>query len=177
MHVGQGFEGVAAVEQELQARGRLAVTLEVFARAGYEVVSVTRGAEKSAAVCEAVKTSLNKGVVRGRLAEADRDAALGRITWSAVLDHLADVDLVVEAIVEFTGRSGHARAARKLGEPVEGHENRRLFRVRRLEPFSRWLLSLAGEAEPVGPEEVVGAWRRVAGEVAAIYGRPQGARG
>ncbi|WFE52097.1 3-hydroxybutyryl-CoA dehydrogenase [Micromonospora sp. WMMD1155] len=74
--------------------------IEVFAKAGYEVVSVTRGAEKSATVCEAVKTSLNKGVVRGRLAEADRDAALGRITWSATLDHLADVDLVVEAVVE-----------------------------------------------------------------------------
>ena len=57
--------------------------IEVFAKAGYEVVSVTRGAEKSAQVCEAVKTSLNKGVVRGKLTEADRDAALGRITWSA----------------------------------------------------------------------------------------------
>ncbi|WP_435206309.1 3-hydroxyacyl-CoA dehydrogenase family protein [Micromonospora sp. bgisy143] len=74
--------------------------IEVFAKAGYEVVSVTRGAEKSAAVCEAVKTSLNKGVVRGKLAETDRDAALGRITWTATLDHLADVDLVVEAVVE-----------------------------------------------------------------------------
>ncbi|WP_328381407.1 3-hydroxybutyryl-CoA dehydrogenase [Micromonospora zamorensis] len=74
--------------------------IEVFAKAGYEVVSVTRGMEKSAKVCEAVKTSLNKGVVRGKIAEADRDAALGRISWSATLDHLADVDLVVEAVVE-----------------------------------------------------------------------------
>ncbi|TQJ24771.1 3-hydroxybutyryl-CoA dehydrogenase [Micromonospora sp. A202] len=74
--------------------------IEVFAKAGYEVVSVTRGMEKSAKVCEAVKTSLNKGVVRGKLAEADRDAALGRISWSATLDHLADVDLVVEAVIE-----------------------------------------------------------------------------
>jgi 3-hydroxybutyryl-CoA dehydrogenase len=74
--------------------------IEVFAKAGYEVVSVTRGAEKSGKVFEAVKTSLNKGVVRGKLTEADRDAALGRINWSAVLEHLADVDLVVEAVVE-----------------------------------------------------------------------------
>ncbi|MEV0153265.1 3-hydroxybutyryl-CoA dehydrogenase [Micromonospora sp. NPDC050686] len=74
--------------------------IEVFAKAGYEVISVTRGAEKSAKVCEAVKTSLNKGVVRGKLSEADRDAALGRITWSATLEHLADVDLVVEAVIE-----------------------------------------------------------------------------
>ena len=74
--------------------------IEVFAKAGYEVVSVTRGAEKSAKVFESVKTSLNKGVVRGKLSEADRDAALGRINWSATLEHLADVDLVVEAVVE-----------------------------------------------------------------------------
>jgi 3-hydroxybutyryl-CoA dehydrogenase len=74
--------------------------IEVFARAGYEVVSVTRGGEKSARVCEAVKKSLNKGVVRGKITEADRDAALGRVTWSTNLDHLADVDLVVEAVVE-----------------------------------------------------------------------------
>jgi 3-hydroxybutyryl-CoA dehydrogenase len=74
--------------------------IEVFAKAGYEVVSVTRGAEKSGKLCEALKTSLNKGVVRGKLSDEDRDAALGRVTWSAVLDHLADVDLVVEAVVE-----------------------------------------------------------------------------
>jgi 3-hydroxybutyryl-CoA dehydrogenase len=74
--------------------------IEVFAKAGYEVLSVTRGAEKSAKVCEDVKTSLNKGVVRGKLTEAERDAAVGRITWSTNLDHLSDVDLVVEAVVE-----------------------------------------------------------------------------
>lgn len=74
--------------------------IEVFAKAGYEVLSVTRGGEKSAKVCESVKTSLNKGVVRGKLSEAERDAAVGRITWSTNLDHLSDADLVVEAVVE-----------------------------------------------------------------------------
>ena len=74
--------------------------IEVFARAGYDVVSVTRGAEKSAKVCESLKTSLNKRVVRGKLTEADRDAALGRVTWSATLEHLADVDLAIEAVIE-----------------------------------------------------------------------------
>ncbi len=74
--------------------------IEVFAKAGFEVLSVTRGAEKSVKVSETVKTSLNKGVVRGKLSEDERDAAIGRITWSTNLDHLADVDLVVEAVVE-----------------------------------------------------------------------------
>jgi 3-hydroxybutyryl-CoA dehydrogenase len=74
--------------------------IEVFAKAGYEVVSVSRGAEKSATLCDNVKRSLNKGVVRGKLTEDDRDTALGRIHWSMTLDHLNDVDLVVEAVVE-----------------------------------------------------------------------------
>ncbi|RKF25164.1 3-hydroxyacyl-CoA dehydrogenase family protein [Micromonospora globbae] len=92
----RGITKVGVVGSGTMATG----IIEVFAKAGYEVVSVTRGAEKSASVCEAVKTSLNKGVVRGKVSEDDRDAALGRITWSATLEHLADVDLVVEAVVE-----------------------------------------------------------------------------
>jgi 3-hydroxybutyryl-CoA dehydrogenase len=75
-------------------------TIEVFARQGYEVVSVSRGEERSATLRDALLASLNKAVVRNKITEADRDAALSRVTWSASLDHLADVDLVVEAVVE-----------------------------------------------------------------------------
>ncbi|MEU6076119.1 3-hydroxybutyryl-CoA dehydrogenase [Micromonospora sp. NPDC047074] len=97
--IGDGARAIATVG--VVGSGTMATgIIEVFAKAGYEVVSVTRGAEKSAKVFEALKTSLNKGVVRGKLSEADRDAALGRINWSATLEHLADVDLVVEAVVE-----------------------------------------------------------------------------
>ncbi|MGN9910431.1 3-hydroxyacyl-CoA dehydrogenase family protein [Phytohabitans sp. LJ34] len=92
----RGIAKVGVVGSGTMATG----IIEVFARAGYEVVSVTRGAEKSARVCEAVKRSLDKGVVRAKLTEAERDAALGRVNWSATLEHLADVDLVVEAVVE-----------------------------------------------------------------------------
>ncbi len=92
----RGISKVGIVGSGTMATG----IIEVFAQAGYEVVSVARGAEKSIGVYEAVRTSLEKGVARGRLTEADRDAALGRITWSAELDQLADVDLVVEAVVE-----------------------------------------------------------------------------
>jgi len=74
--------------------------IEVFAKAGFEVTSVTRGGEKSAKLCEALKISLNKSVVRGRLTEEERDAILNRITWSTNLEHLSDVDMVVEAVVE-----------------------------------------------------------------------------
>jgi len=98
----EGAEGARAVATVgVVGSGTMATgIIEVFARAGYEVVSVTRGAERSAALRENVHTSLNKGVVRGKLTEADRDAAVRRITWSATLDDLADADLVVEAVVE-----------------------------------------------------------------------------
>ncbi|HEX8629072.1 MAG TPA: 3-hydroxybutyryl-CoA dehydrogenase, partial [Catenuloplanes sp.] len=74
--------------------------VQVFAQAGFQVVSVTRGAEKSARVRDALAASLTKAVVRGKLTEADRDAALARVTWSTGLEELSDVDLVVEAVVE-----------------------------------------------------------------------------
>jgi 3-hydroxybutyryl-CoA dehydrogenase len=74
--------------------------VEVFAKAGYDVVSVTRSAERSAAARDKLTGSLGKAVVRGKLAEPDRDAALARVTWSSSLDELGDVDLVVEAVVE-----------------------------------------------------------------------------
>jgi 3-hydroxybutyryl-CoA dehydrogenase len=74
--------------------------VEVFARAGYDVVAVARAADKSERLRDRVAASLNKGVVRGKLSEGDRDAALGRVSWTIALEHLADVDLVVEAVVE-----------------------------------------------------------------------------
>jgi 3-hydroxybutyryl-CoA dehydrogenase len=74
--------------------------IEVLAKAGYDVVSVTRGAERSAKLLESVKTSLNKAMVRGKISEEDRDTTIGRISWSASLEQLSDVDLVVEAVVE-----------------------------------------------------------------------------
>jgi hypothetical protein len=101
-----------------------------------------------------------------------KEHAKSRNAWE-----LGDGD-VVEAIVEFTGRSGYARSAAKLGEPVEGYPDRRRFKVRRREPFTRWLLSLAGEARPVEPQEVVDAWRLLARDVLALYeGDGQGTGG
>ncbi len=74
--------------------------VEVFARSGYEVISVTRGSDRTSTLRERLTGSLQKAVVRGKLAEADRDAASARVTWSSMLDELADADLVVEAVAE-----------------------------------------------------------------------------
>jgi 3-hydroxybutyryl-CoA dehydrogenase len=74
--------------------------VEVFAKAGYDVRFVARSPEKVEAVTAALGRSLDKQVVRGRLEQADRDAALGRVDGTTSLDELADRDLVVEAVVE-----------------------------------------------------------------------------
>ncbi|GAA3390134.1 3-hydroxyacyl-CoA dehydrogenase family protein [Cryptosporangium minutisporangium] len=74
--------------------------IEVFAKAGYDVTYVTRSDEKSARVLAALTKSLDRAVSKGKLPETERDAVLGRVTGSATHDDLADVDLVVEAIVE-----------------------------------------------------------------------------
>jgi len=77
--------------------------VEVFAKAGRSVTFVARSPEKVAAVHARMEKSLAKAVERGKLSEDDRDAALARVTGAVELSALADVDLVVEAVVEDIG--------------------------------------------------------------------------
>jgi 3-hydroxybutyryl-CoA dehydrogenase len=74
--------------------------IEVFAKAGYDVTYVARADSKVEGVRAAITKSLEKAVQRGKATEADRDAALARVTGTTRLDDLADVDIVVEAVVE-----------------------------------------------------------------------------
>jgi 3-hydroxybutyryl-CoA dehydrogenase len=76
---------------------------EVLAKTGFDVVLRARSSDKAAAVRSKVSASLDKAVARGRLSEADRDGALGRITSTTELDDLAQCDLVIEAVVEQLG--------------------------------------------------------------------------
>jgi 3-hydroxybutyryl-CoA dehydrogenase len=74
--------------------------IEVFAKAGFDVTYVTRSQPKVDAVTTAIKNSLEKAVQRGKLTEEARREALGHLTGTTSLDELAQVDLVVEAVVE-----------------------------------------------------------------------------
>jgi 3-hydroxybutyryl-CoA dehydrogenase len=74
--------------------------IEVVAKGGYDVLFHARSAEKVQAVVTALTKSLDKQVQRGRLDEAARDEALGRVRGTTVLDEMADRDLVIEAVVE-----------------------------------------------------------------------------
>ena len=51
----------------------------------------------------ACSTSLDRGVTSGKLSEAERDAAVGRLTFTTDFGDLADRQLVVEAVIEDEG--------------------------------------------------------------------------
>ena len=74
--------------------------VEVLAKSGLDVVVRGRSDSKVNASVAGIRKSLDKGVVRGKLTEAQRDETLSRITGTTRLEDLADVDLVVEAIAE-----------------------------------------------------------------------------
>ena len=74
--------------------------IEAFAKAGYAVTYVARSQAKVEAVKAAIAKSLEKAVQRGKLTTDDRDAVGGLLFGTTALEDLAQVDLVVEAVVE-----------------------------------------------------------------------------
>lgn len=74
--------------------------VEVLAKGGHDVIVRGRSDGRTKDAVAAITRSLDKAVNRGKLAEADRQAALGRITTTTSLDDFASVDLVVEAVAE-----------------------------------------------------------------------------
>jgi 3-hydroxybutyryl-CoA dehydrogenase len=73
---------------------------QVFATNGFDVVLHDSFPGALDRARKTIETSLGKFVEKGRMQAADRDAALGRLTSAPSLEALAEVDYVVEAIVE-----------------------------------------------------------------------------
>jgi 3-hydroxybutyryl-CoA dehydrogenase len=87
---------------------------EVAARSGFDVLvreiddaAVARGRKR-------IEGSLAKAVEKEKISAADRDAALGRMSFTTDVAKLADRDLVIEAIVE------EMSAKRELFEKLHG---------------------------------------------------------
>ncbi|WP_370591127.1 3-hydroxybutyryl-CoA dehydrogenase [Saccharopolyspora montiporae] len=76
---------------------------EVSARAGLDVVVADVDAAAAEAGQQRVTKSLDGAVRKGKLAEAERDAALQNLRFTSELDELADRQLVIEAIAEDEG--------------------------------------------------------------------------
>ncbi len=73
---------------------------EVFARNGFATTVCEINADALTAGRARVEKSLNRGRETGKLSDSDAEAILGRLTFTADLDTLANADLVIEAIVE-----------------------------------------------------------------------------
>ncbi|WP_328973706.1 3-hydroxybutyryl-CoA dehydrogenase [Streptomyces sp. NBC_00239] len=84
--VGSGIMGTGIAE--LCAKAGLDVTVAVFSES-----SLVTAPQRLAA-------SLDRGVAKGKLTDGERDAALGRVTFTRDLGDLADRQLVIEAAKE-----------------------------------------------------------------------------
>src|SRR5687767_581465 len=73
---------------------------QVFAGKGFDVRLVDAAPPALERARGTIDKSLAKFVEKGKLSAADRDAAMARVTTGTDVDALADVDYVVEAIVE-----------------------------------------------------------------------------
>ena len=73
---------------------------QVFAQAGFTVRLVDVAQPMLDRARATIEKSLAKFVEKGKLAAADKDATLGRLSTTTSLDLLSDADYIVEAIVE-----------------------------------------------------------------------------
>ncbi|MFF3056833.1 3-hydroxybutyryl-CoA dehydrogenase [Streptomyces sp. NPDC057909] len=73
---------------------------EVAALRGLDVIVAESTPELAAAGRDRVTASLDRGLRRGKLTEADRDQALARLSYTHDLGELADRQFVIEAVAE-----------------------------------------------------------------------------
>lgn len=73
---------------------------EVCAKAGAQVIVYEPAAEYLDAGKARITASLERAAAKGKLSEADRDAALARLSFTTDLGEFADRQLVIEAIIE-----------------------------------------------------------------------------
>lgn len=76
---------------------------EVSARAGIDVIVCEVNAEVARAGRSRLWKSLNRGVEKGKLTEAERDEAQSRLHFTTTVADLEDRDMVIEAIAEDEG--------------------------------------------------------------------------
>ncbi len=73
---------------------------EICARAGYAVVVSEKDETLLKKGLSSIKSSLSRLVGRGRMEEADKEAALGRIAGTTSLEDFEECQLVIEAVLE-----------------------------------------------------------------------------
>jgi|694.fasta_scaffold06211_21 3-hydroxybutyryl-CoA dehydrogenase len=73
---------------------------EVISRSGYRVIAIEMSDLSLAGARANVEGSTSRALARGKITDTDRDALLGRISFTTNLGDLSTADLVIEAIPE-----------------------------------------------------------------------------
>lgn len=73
---------------------------EVCAKAGSDVLVLETRPDLAEAAEQRISTSISKGVTRGKVSQAEADAAIARVRVTLEMSEFADRDLVVEAAPE-----------------------------------------------------------------------------
>ncbi|MFJ8754951.1 3-hydroxybutyryl-CoA dehydrogenase [Streptomyces sp. NPDC102441] len=73
---------------------------ELCAKAGHDVRIAVRSQDSATAGVRRITASLGRGLAKGKITEAEQDAALARITFTTDLGALSDRQLVVESVRE-----------------------------------------------------------------------------
>jgi 3-hydroxybutyryl-CoA dehydrogenase len=73
---------------------------QVSVQSGHDTIGREISDELNETARATIDRYLGRAVEKGRMSEADKDSALGRLTLTTELEDLADCDLVIEAIVE-----------------------------------------------------------------------------
>ena len=73
---------------------------QVSAQAGYDVTMIDVSQQPLDGAMSNIRKMLDGGIKKGKISEADRDAALSRITSTTDLSSTEDADLVIEAVIE-----------------------------------------------------------------------------
>ena len=90
------FKKIGVIGCGLMGRG----IAEVSAKSGYGVIVSEVNKELLGKGMDAIGKSLSKAVEKGKISDADKQAALGRIQGTVDMKDLRDCDLIVEAAIE-----------------------------------------------------------------------------
>lgn len=74
--------------------------LQVFAQSGCKVIGIGRNEQKLQKAVESIDKRLSGRVEKGKMAQKDKDAIMGRISTSTKIEDLSGCDLVEEALPE-----------------------------------------------------------------------------
>lgn len=166
-----GYAGIARGE----ATGREVSPYGLFLQRDWYLVGhdETRGAIRVFRVTRMQKPEPNRKAPKTPDYAVPDDFALADYLRREPWELGGEADEGITAEVRFTFPASLWAAQNEQGEPVEdaadGSSIRR-FHVQQVDPFLRWVLSLAGEAEILAPPELRSALESMVDGVAALYG-------